>query len=94
MVKVAKPTAGQTVTLYSATEWATVVLRVCAIDNADTIKIYSIPNGETRDETQAVKMDLSANSPIDFSGISLDTGDKIDVYSVNGYTNFIAYITV
>jgi len=92
MVTTQTPTAGNTVTLYQAIGFCAVSLYICSVDNNDTVKVYFVPSGITRAENHAIKINTSANTPINLTGISLDNGDKIDVYSSGGYTNFIAMV--
>jgi len=92
MVTTKTPTAGSTVTLYQAIGFCAISLYICSVDNMDTVKVYFVPNGEIRSENHAIKFDTNANIPINLTGISLDNGDKIDVYSERGYTNFIAMV--
>jgi len=92
MVTTQTPTAGSTVTLYQAAGFCAVSLYVCSVDGGDTVKVYLVPNGTIRSENHALKFNTVSNSPVNLTGISLDNGDKIDVYSTNGITNFIAMV--
>jgi len=92
MVTNVTPAAGATATLYQATDFCAVSLYICSLNAGDTVMVYFVPSGATRSENHALKFNTVANSPINLTGISLDTGDKIDVYSTNGNTNFIAMV--
>jgi len=92
MVTNITPAAGATATLYQATNFCAVSLYICSLDGGDTVKVYFVPNGATRSENHALKFNTISNFPVNLTGISLDNGDKIDVYSTNGITNFIAMV--
>ena len=91
----AKPPASVDTTLFivASNTQAQFTIYVCnQTPDMDTINIGLVPFGQNESSASyiAYQTAIIGNSVLSFSGLFLNSGDQVEVFSTNGTTSFVA----